>query len=107
METFDINDLAVDVFENEPMENWQWVFQQLNQKLGKEVWGARVEEIETEDGASLERMRVFVENENFQNAVLMETSGTLDKYKLVFTVLRQEDECKFLDEESKQNVTRK
>lgn len=89
------------------MENWQWKFQQLNEKLGNDAWGARIEELETEDGKTNEFMRIFVQNEKIQETVIRETNGMLDKYKIVFTVLKQEDEYKFLEEENIKNVSTK
>lgn len=71
----------------EELEFWEKTFYDLNKKLGNDIWGARIEG----DGTRNERMRVFINKEEFREAVLKETNGYLAGYPLVFTVLNQDD----------------
>lgn len=87
----------IDIFVEEPqLPDWQIQFQKLNEKLGNEVWGARVEETSEDDERKLEIVRIFLESSKLEKKVLVETGGVLSGRKIVFTVLQQEKVENFL-----------
>lgn len=72
---------------SDDLTSWEQAFVELNEKLGNNVWGVSIEG----DGAGGERLRIYINHEEFEKEVLEETNGTLDGHSLVFTVYDQYD----------------
>lgn len=70
----------------EELEPWEKAFYDLNMKIGNDAWGARLEG----NGSGGQRLRVFINKEEFKEKVLVETKGKIAGYPLVFTVLEQQ-----------------
>lgn len=72
-------------FEN--LEDWQKLFYNLNNRVGNDAWGARIEASGT---PGKERMRIFINNDKIIDSILEITNGVLGSFELVFTKLDQE-----------------
>jgi len=93
-------EITIDILVEEPQApDWHLAFKELNEKLGNDVWGARVEQADVEDDRNLEFIRIFITNAKFERSVLKETSGILAGRKILFTILEQEKVQKFLEQE--------
>lgn len=72
---------------SDDLTSWEQAFVELNDKLGNEVWGIRQEP----NGNKGFRLRVYINEESWEEKVLEETNGTLDGQPLVFTVYDQDE----------------
>jgi len=70
----------------EELEAWEKAFVDLNAKIGNDAWGARLEG----DGAKGYRLRIFVENKQIKDIVMVETMGIIREFPIVFTEYSQE-----------------
>jgi hypothetical protein len=79
------------------LEAWQWDFKLLNEKLGNDVWGARIEtDIQVHDE---EFVRMFVSNNTSKEKVIELTNGIFAGRKIFFTILLQDNQDIFLANE--------
>lgn len=79
------------------LEPWQWDFKLLNDKLGNDVWGCRLEtDIQVHDE---EFVRIFVNSNTYKEKITEMTGGVLAGRKIYFTILLQENQDIFLANE--------
>jgi hypothetical protein len=76
----------------EELEDWEKAFYDLNEKLGNDVWGAKLED----DGEGNACMRVYVNKKECIKLVSQETNDEIAGYDVVFTVFSQEEHAKKL-----------
>lgn len=68
------------------MKPWKRAFYELNIKIGNNVWGASLEG----NSSGGYHLQVFINKEEIQEKVLVETKRKIVGYPLVFTVFKQQ-----------------